>query len=885
MTPQHVISQLLESDTKYPQNLDLLKKIIITAYLGRLRINGLPPDNKISLGNYLFDDERMIFDFTRLSDEKRALFTKWLLDPHQQDKEQGFLSGVYVNEYRGFTAEVELSWWGILKNWLFNNKSEHWKITDLGISLNYQLTGIDMFQGKQGILIGFNQFLIPPAGTKYRDPDDLQREPLGNAKRVFITDKLVDELVGLNYKSLNFESVCKSPHPQSIDVINPEARHKEMYIYRKMQRFVGLKPWYVRLWKWISQMFTDHTDDVKNGKPSEDNKLVLLYQTETVNIYQRSKSKEILVTEKRPDITNLVFCGGGAKIFAHIGVWKALNEAGIKPTKFAGSSAGAIMALMCYLGYSAEEIRELFKHFKQEHLVQFDIDRNGLSDAHSLKTALDYAINKKVSQIVAQYNIPYPKGKITFSTLDSLRQQFPDCGLGEELIVTATNKRLGKTSYLDLKHCPLMELSEAVKISASFPVLYRHTLLDGEEHNDGGILSNFPTEVFFDDHSTLLESEFGNNLKVLAVQFDNGVERNIIDRIRDKVYRENFILNWIYSLLTGVSDPASGWERDRLKLRQYAMQTIIPNTGKVSTTGFSVDEKCQVELIQNGYDSTMDYIKVRYARRRNAYVNKELMYSTFNSLGDLLAYCCYRGNSQWFDIVNNLIVQSTLPNRTALMKQSLELRKLYYFAMPELPSTSQKEKTVPNETSNLTFFGNAVCHHHHNHDASSEEGNHKVLLALYPIFLKLSSELVSKEDKNRLTRARHALSIHAPFDCLKHFNKIAKDAHIIIYIITKLIKELEKNPRQEIYDTLEEVRKLLYSDINLLKANYFGTWDLSVPQCKRVLNLFKQENHTNACTLVAYLRDNMEPMKTVKEGVYHDDLSDEGSEGHRVRFS
>lgn len=70
MTPQHVISQLLESDTKYPQNLDLLKKIIISAYLGRLRINGLPPDNKIALGNYLFDDERMIFDFTRLSDSK-----------------------------------------------------------------------------------------------------------------------------------------------------------------------------------------------------------------------------------------------------------------------------------------------------------------------------------------------------------------------------------------------------------------------------------------------------------------------------------------------------------------------------------------------------------------------------------------------------------------------------------------------------------------------------------------------------------------------------------------------------------------------------------------------------------------------------------------------
>lgn len=205
----------------------------------------------------------MIFDFTRLSDSKRALFIEWLLEPHQKDKEHGFLSGVYVNEYRGFTAEVALSWWGILKNWLFNNKSEHWKITDLGLSVNYQLTGIEMCHGKQGILIGFNQFLVPPSGTKYRDPNDSQSEPLGNVKRVFITDKLVDELVGLNYKKLNYESVCKSPHPQSIDVTDPEARHKDMYDYRKMQRFNGVRPWYIRLWRWISKLFFGDTYDAK----------------------------------------------------------------------------------------------------------------------------------------------------------------------------------------------------------------------------------------------------------------------------------------------------------------------------------------------------------------------------------------------------------------------------------------------------------------------------------------------------------------------------------------------------------------------------------------------------------------------------------------------
>lgn len=251
------------------------------------------------------------------------------------------------------------------------------------------------------------------------------------------------------------------------------------------------------------------------------------------------------------------------------------------------------MALMCYLGYSGDEIEELFKHFKHEHLVHFDINLNGISEAHSLKTALDYAIAYKLNQIVTQYQIPYPEGIITFATLEMIRQKCPGCGIGKEIVVTATNKRQGSTRYFSLIRSPNFEVSEAVKISASFPIVYRSTLIDGEEHNDGGVLNNFPTEAFFDDHSTLLESEYGNNLKVLAVKFDDGPERKAIDRVMDKVYRENVILNWIYTLLTGVSDPASGWERDRLKLRKYACQSIVINVDNVSSSSFSVSKKAE----------------------------------------------------------------------------------------------------------------------------------------------------------------------------------------------------------------------------------------------------------------------------------------------------
>ncbi|KTD15617.1 phospholipase, patatin family [Legionella gratiana] len=868
MTPQHIISQLLESDSsQYLQNLELLKKIIITAYLGRLQINGLPPDNQIALGNYLFDNEQMIFDFTRLSDEKKAIFMQWFLGPHQKEKTKNFLSGSTVNEYRGFTAEVFLTWWGRLKSWFEGTYLEYWKISDLNLSLKnisqYQLTGIEMCHGSQGILIGFHQFLVPGTITKYKDPNDSQQEPLGNAKRVFITDKLVDQLIVLNLKNIKFESICKSPHPQSIEVVDQQERLDKMYDYRKMQRFMSLKPWYIRMWSWLLPWLTEEKEKSKSIKEKQ---IVPLHETKKLEIFRFLKSHQILVREKKPDIENIVFCGGGAKIFAHVGVCKALNEAKIYPEKFAGSSAGAIMALMCYLGYTANEIEELFKHFKQEHLVHFDITINGISEAHSLKTALDFAIANKLNQIVTKYQIPYPEGKITFATLEAIRQKCPNCGIGKELVVTATNKRRGSTRYFSLIRSPNFEVSEAVKISASFPIVYRSTLIDGEEHNDGGVLNNFPTEAFFDDHSTLLESEYGNNLKVLAVKFDDGPERKAIDRVMDRVYRENVFLNWIYTFLTGVSDPASGWERDRLKLRKYACQSIVINVDNVSSSSFSVNEKSRKEMIEAGYRETINYLEMRYHKNAfKEYENEEYMYATFSSLGELLSYCCYRGDKHWFDVVYQLIEESTAPNQRELMKQANELKNLYF--NQNLESQSPKHEENP-----FTFFG---------HDVSqvslspTRSEHHKILLTVFPIFLKLSQELLKDStDKKHFDDARHSFSLKSPFACLKHFTKIRNETHVILHIVINLLKELKENPSEKVYNGLNQVLHLLTSDKKLIDNEvYFARWDLTFSQSMRVLKVLNENSHTHV-RLIRLLSRKCEPLQRMVDGVFYEDYDD-----------
>jgi NTE family protein len=862
MTPQHVISQLLASDAKKIQNSDLLKKIIIIAQLGRLQINGVAPDNKVALAHYLFDNERIMFDFSRLSEGKKEQLMHWLLGAHERHKERLYLSNIAVNEYRGFTADTRLSWWGRVKKWFQGYFINFWKIKDLDLNLEYQLLGINMCHGQHGVSIGFNQFLAPLSGTKYKASDDLPSEELGNTKRVIITDKLVDQLTSLDFNALNYEAICKNAHPLSVLVTDYETRYQAMRDYRRVQNFSTYEPWYIRVWNWFASWIPQKNNPPSRTNSSADSKLIPLYQNESTTIYQRQPTGQILVKEKRPDIENLVFCGGGAKIFAHVGVWKALNEWQIHPKKFAGSSAGAIMALLSYLGFSADKIAELLRHFKQENLVHFEIDRNGLSEPHALKTALDYAIALRVSEVVAQYNIPRPEGKLTFKTLDDLRQQCPGCGIGAELVVTATNKRQRKTRYFSLSKTPAMEVSEAVKVSASFPIVYKNTLINGDEYNDGGILSNFPTEAFHAETETddsFLESEYGSNLRTLAVQFDNGTERSTMDRMLERVYKENFFMNWIYGILTGVTDPASAWEQDRMKLRKYAGQSIIVDVGDTSSTGFSVEEAQQINLIENGYQETKSYLKARYARKEGfPYRNREAMYATFSSLGELLGYCCYRGNRTMFDAVVDMIVHSKLPNRTALMKQVVELKALYFHADKEM----QPPKIEPSHKTHKSNPGLFFSHDFQGAQTNGQQSKRdRMLLALFPIFLKLGPELVSnKADRYYLACACRSFTKDSLFSCLVHFSMIKDESHLILHILINLIKKLEQDPDDDaVFDQLKQVQDILYKSELPLSFEYYCRWDLDLRQGARVLKLI-QEQSADLLELCSHLRRREEPL-------------------------
>lgn len=58
----------------------------------------------------------------------------------------------------------------------------------------------------------------------------------------------------------------------------------------------------------------------------------------------------------------LALSGGGAKGFAHIGVFKLLEECGLKPDIIVGTSVGSLMGALFADGYTSDEIKDSLRN-------------------------------------------------------------------------------------------------------------------------------------------------------------------------------------------------------------------------------------------------------------------------------------------------------------------------------------------------------------------------------------------------------------------------------------------------------------------------------------------------------------------------------------------
>jgi len=80
----------------------------------------------------------------------------------------------------------------------------------------------------------------------------------------------------------------------------------------------------------------------------------------------------------KPCRIGLALGGGFARGLAHVGVLKALEEAGITPDFIAGTSVGAVIGAAYCSGVSAKELEEIAAIVRFKHFARYTISRFGL---------------------------------------------------------------------------------------------------------------------------------------------------------------------------------------------------------------------------------------------------------------------------------------------------------------------------------------------------------------------------------------------------------------------------------------------------------------------------------------------------------------------------
>jgi NTE family protein len=196
-------------------------------------------------------------------------------------------------------------------------------------------------------------------------------------------------------------------------------------------------------------------------------------------------------TLKRPKI-GLVLSGGGAKGFAHIGVLKVLEEAGVKVDYIAGTSMGAVIGGLYASGYSATQIDSIFYNTDFDELLQDYIPRSSKSFYEKRNDQM-YALTLPFDKLKIGVPIALSKGMYNYNLLSKLTHKVRHIRDFNKLTIPflciATDIEKGEQVILKEGY-----LAQAMLASSAFPSLFSPVEIDGKLLIDGGVVNNYPVE-------------------------------------------------------------------------------------------------------------------------------------------------------------------------------------------------------------------------------------------------------------------------------------------------------------------------------------------------------------------------------------------------------
>jgi len=168
----------------------------------------------------------------------------------------------------------------------------------------------------------------------------------------------------------------------------------------------------------------------------------------------------VRTTAARP-VIGLVLGAGGSRGFAHVGVLKALEAAGIEPDVVVGVSSGAVVAALHAGGIRAADLEASALKIEDNDLLDFTMFGPGIIEGGRLQDYINDTLNNR--------------------PIEALRKPFAAV-VAERVTNRMVIFNRGNTGM-------------AVRASASVPKLFWPVVIRGTEYVDGGMASRLPASV------------------------------------------------------------------------------------------------------------------------------------------------------------------------------------------------------------------------------------------------------------------------------------------------------------------------------------------------------------------------------------------------------
>jgi NTE family protein len=224
-----------------------------------------------------------------------------------------------------------------------------------------------------------------------------------------------------------------------------------------------------------------------------------------------SRSVEKRLTTGATGQIVLVFQGGGALGAYQAGVYQALHEAGIEPDWIIGTSIGAINASLI-AGNEADDrlprLREFWQRMEHKSLwhawTAWPQTANALSYWNTVTSGIPAFFTPNFPAFWSQHAQLGAEQAGYYSTapLEKTLNELVDFSLinrcKPRLTVGAAHVRTSQMRYFDGRDIEIGV--KHILASGALPPAFPAVRIDGELYWDGGILSNTPTEVVFDDN-------------------------------------------------------------------------------------------------------------------------------------------------------------------------------------------------------------------------------------------------------------------------------------------------------------------------------------------------------------------------------------------------